>query len=126
MGYRSDVKIVVKTQTNKDMLGYRAALALEFGGNEHYEDFITDMIWLDKGFTLHYEDIKWYSTCGFVDLVKRALEMVLSHKGGFCFARCGEEVDDLEFLYDSFDEEALAMYDAITQRAYTEFSEFTY
>lgn len=122
MGYRSDVKIVVKTQTTNDMIGYRAALALEFGDNEHYEDFITDMIWLGTEFTLHYEDIKWYSSCGFVDLVKRSLEMVLSHKGGFCFARCGEEVDDLEFLYDSFDDKVLEMYDAITQHAYTEFT----
>ena len=122
MGYRSDVKIVVKTQTINDMIGYRAALALEFGDNEHYEDFITDMIWLDKGFTLHYEDIKWYSTCDFVDLVTRSLEMVLSHKGGFCFARCGEEADDLEFLYDSFDDKVLEMYDVITQHAYTEFT----
>ena len=122
MGYRSDVKIIVKTQTINDMISYRAALALEFGDNEHYEDFITDMIWLDKEFTLHYENIKWYSTCDFVDLVKMSLKMVLSHKGGFCFARCGEEVADLEFLHESFDDKVLPMYDAITQHTYTEFT----
>ena len=123
MGYRSDVKIVVETQDRLSMLTYRAALALEFGDYEHYEEFISEAEWSEKGFTMHFEDIKWYPTCAFVELTKRSLDLALKHRGAFSFARCGEDANDVEIQYESFDVDIVDLHDAITTNSYTNFTD---
>ena len=122
MGYRSDVKIAMKAKDRLSMLNYRAALALEFGNHEHYEEFIAKAEWFDSGFRLHYEDIKWYPACDFVGLIKRSLDLALKHRGAFSFARCGEEASDVEIHYESFDVDVIDLCDAITTYTHTEFT----
>lgn len=109
MGYRSDVKILLKCDTEEQMTAFAVAQRMS-GDKERVRIFSqkdsTDwgtgeqigetMIW-------HYQDIKWYDGYPFIvswTKLFREIEDLRDENGecigGWAFARIGEESGDIE------------------------------
>ena len=123
MGYRSYVKggFVFKTKEQRDVFYAAAVMAIR----EEYKSEDADILQNDIrkftcadlfGYRYEYEDVKWYG--GWVELFEALNELAIENGGAWCFARLGEENDDIEHEYgehdDFTDSEVYDMFQPVT------------
>jgi hypothetical protein len=124
MGYRSYVKggFVFKTKEQRDVFYAAAVMAIR----EEYKSEDADILQNDLrkftcgelfGYRYEYEDVKWYG--GWVEFFEALNTIAIEQGGAWCFARTGENHDDIEYEYDDFDGD-LDVYDMFQPVTYIE------
>lgn len=106
MGYRSDVKIVIKFDTPEQMTAFAVAQRMK-GDPEINRMFARQPTTTDweagvqdgNKMRWHYDGIKWYEGYPFIqawqDLLREVEDDEQWPSGGWAFARTGEEIDDI-------------------------------